>query len=378
MQFIPEIKFDLLTIIFLVFCLAILLQIIYLIVIPARLFRKYKNRKGLPSKWPSVSVIICARNEEDHIVKNLPFILEQDYPNFEVIVVNDQSMDDTGEIIKAYKTKYSHLHLINLERNQHRRIGKKLPLTVGIKGSKNDVVLLTDADCKPASNQWMKSMISHYLNTKKMVLGYGPYEKAKGFLNKLIRFDTASIAINYLGFAKSLKPYMGVGRNLSYQKELFFDVEGFKSHYHIQSGDDDLFVQEVGNRKNTTIALDKNSFVYSTPKKSWKAWFSQKQRHFTTAPEYGLINKLLLGIFPMSMFLMLSSFVILLVNYEWWPFVLALFGLRTLLYWIVYGRLFKKLEEKDLRWWFPIMELTHFTIIPFLYYSTNKTRNTKW
>jgi glycosyltransferase involved in cell wall biosynthesis len=325
-----------------------------------------------------VSVIICARNEEDNIFKNLPIILEQDYPEFEVIIVNDQSVDDSRHIIKAYQEKYKYLKLIELERNRHRKFGKKVPLTIGIKGAKYDHLVLIDADCYPNSSAWLKQMMQHYTGQKEVVIGYGPYQKRKGFLNKIVRFDTTAIAATYLSFAISGRPYMGVGRNMSYKKARFFEVEGFKKHYHIQSGDDDLFIQDAATRKNVAVALNPESFVYSEPKEKWKEWIKQKQRHYTTATNYKLINKLFLGIFPSTMFLMLFSFFILLFNSEWYLFIGVLLAVRFLLYWLINGFLFKRLQMGDLVWYYPLFELIHFFMMPFIYYSAERREPNKW
>jgi hypothetical protein len=221
-------------------------------------------------------------------------------------------------------------------------------------------------------------MMRNYTSGKEIVLAYGPYEKKKGFLNKLIRFDTANIASTYLSFAKSKRPYMAVGRNLSYLKSTFFKVDGFKKHYHIQSGDDDLFMQDAATRKNVAIEVDPESFVYSHPKESFKEWVKQKQRHFTTAGKYRLINKVFLGIFPASMILMLLSFIILMFSFEWKLFVLGIFLIRYIMFWWVNGLVLKRLNEKDLIGIYPFMELLHFVIIPFIYYSTDRRQASRW
>lgn len=376
MELLPSIRFDLMGILFLVFSGAVAIQLIYLFLVHLNVLF-YRKKKSISPEFP-VSIIICARNEEDNLFKNLPKILAQEYPEFEVIVVNDQSFDDSRHIIKAYQKTHSNLKLIELERNKHRKFGKKVPLTIGIKGAKHEHLLMTDADCIPQSTQWLREMVSNYTEGKEIVIGYGPYEKKKGLLNKLIRFDTNSIATTYFGMARLGMPYMGVGRNISYKKELFFKVDGFKNHYHIQSGDDDLFMQEAATRKNVAIEMNPNSFVCSAPQKSWKDWYKQKQRHYTTAPKYRLINKLVLGIFPATMFLMLVSFFILLFNYKWWPIVTVIFGVRFLLYWIINGFLLKKYKAGDLILIFPFLELLHFFMMPFVYYSSERTERSKW
>ena len=376
MDLIPEIKFDFIGIVFLVFCGALFIQMLYLFVFHFRLLI-YKPKAKVDSVFP-ITVIVCARNEEDNLFHNLPKVMEQDYPEFEVIVVNDQSVDDSRHIIKAYQKQYPNLKLIELEKNKHRKFGKKVPLTIGIKGAKHKHLVMIDADCYPSSNQWLQKIVRNYSEKKEIVIGYGPYENQKGLLNRMIRFDATSIAMTYFSFARSGRPYMAVGRNMSYTKELFFEIDGFKNHYHIQSGDDDLFIQDAASRKNVSIEIDPESFVYSIPQKSWKEWFKQKQRHYTTAPNYRLINKLFLGIFPVSMIFMLISFFILLFNYEWWLFTTALLVIRFVFYWLINGLLFKKFKSGDLILFYPIYELLHFFMMPFVYYSSERTDKSKW
>lgn len=376
MEFWPKIQADFWGILFLVFCLTILIQLLYLIWFNLRLVRYRKKESA--TALPPISVIVCARNEEDNLFKNLPAILEQDYPQFEVIVVNDMSVDESKHILQAYQKQYSHLRIVELEKNRHRKFGKKMPLTIGIKGASYEHLVMIDADCYPAGNKWLRNLISNYTEGKEIIIGYGPYETEKGFLNKLIRFDTTQIAINYLSFARAGRPYMAVGRNMSYTKKRFFEVDGFKNHYHIQSGDDDLFMRDAATKKNVAIDISPESFVFSHPKRSWRDWVKQKQRHFTTAPRYRLINKLLLGIFPASMILMLLSFLILLFNFKWWWIPAGLLFVRYLIYWLTARSLFKKLAAGDLVIWFPVLEIIHLIVMPFIYYSTDRREPDKW
>jgi glycosyltransferase involved in cell wall biosynthesis len=377
LKYIPNITFDFQGIVMITFVCIVIFQLLYLFIFQLRLLF-HKGKDIIKSDLPSVSVIICARNEEDNLFKNLPLILDQEYPNFEVIVVNDQSQDGSMHIIKAYKESYPFIKYIELEKNKHRQFGKKLPLTVGINGASNELIIVTDADCVPNSNKWLQHLAKNYQDDKEIVLGYSPYLKTKGFLNKVIRFDTSIIAITYMSFAKTALAYMGVGRNMGYSKAKFLSVEGFKKHYHIASGDDDLFIKDAASRKNVAVELNPESFVYTTPEKTWEKWINQKQRHFTTSPEYKLINKLFLGILPFSMLILYVSFFILLFNTEWIYFVLAVFSIRLLFYWIINGWLLKKMQMNDLIWWFPLFEIVHNIIIPFIFYSNSRTQRKKW
>lgn len=260
----------------------------------------FKPKTVSSKKLPAVSVVICAKDEEDNLRTFLPKVLKQDYPDFEVVVVNDCSHDESEVLLAKMKQKYTHLRTTTIEEARGFKHGKKLALTLGIKAAKNEYLVLTDADCIPVSDQWIRLMAGRFSDNKKIVLGYGGYEERKGFLNKLIRFDTMFIALTYMTFAKAGVPYMGVGRNLAYLKDLFAKNKGFSSHYKLQSGDDDLFVNEVASRKNVDVVLDPNSFTTSIPNETFIHWRYQKMRHLTTNHRYKFLHRFLLGLEPLS------------------------------------------------------------------------------
>ena len=258
------------------------------------------------------------------------------------------------------------------------KFGKKLPLTIGIKGAKYEHLIFTDADCQPLSNQWLNSMASYFNDSKKIVMGYGPYRRRKGFINRLIRFDTAWIAMSYLGFAKSRMPYMGIGRNLAYTKEVFENVNGFKSHYGLSSGDDDLFIQEATHNSNYTINLEPESFCRSKAAANLDLWMQQKARHYTTSERYGVIKKLMLGIYPLSLLLMLGSFVSLLFDEEYIWISLAVFTFLIIIKWIVLGKAFSKLKEHKFIPWILFWDIFYAIWTPIMYYSVSNSDKDKW
>lgn len=327
---------------------------------------------------PPVSVIIAARNEEDNLFHLLPKILQQDYPEFEVIVVNHQSSDDSGHILKAYQRQFPHLRMIELEKSKHLRNGKKLPLTIAIKGAKYEHLLFTDADCEPSSYHWISKMSAHFTEKKQIVLGYGPMRKVKGFLNRVIRLDTTIIAMNYLSFAKAGAAYMGVGRNMGYTRHLFLSVDGFKSHYSLQSGDDDLFIQDAAKNRNYTTCIHPDAICYSDAKETWSEWYKQKSRHFTTTSNYRVFNKLLLGIYPLTLILMYLSFTTLCLYYGWSLIAISALMLVVTIKWIIQGVIFKKLHQKGFIYALPIWDLFYAILAPVLFYTTEKSTTTQW
>jgi len=297
-------------VLFAVFAAGLLIQLLFYWVFFSRL--AFYRRRDKTQSAPPVSVIISARNEYLNLQQFLPSILEQDYPEYEVVVVNDASDDDTNELLQDISRKYSHLKVIQFARNLNFFTGKKFPLSLGIKSAAHDVLVFTDADCRPRDNQWISRMASHYDDKTEIVLGYGAYEKKKGILNTLIRYDTFHVAVQYLSFSLMGLTYMGVGRNLSYRKSLFYRLKGFTSHYKIASGDDDLFINRAANRKNATIEISPESHTISVPEKRWRRYIRQKKRHLTTAKYYKWKFKILLTAYSVSQFFVWLLFFVLL------------------------------------------------------------------
>jgi glycosyltransferase involved in cell wall biosynthesis len=345
--------------VFILFGFVFILQMGYYWLLFSRLvrFKGLTDTPGPPHRKQPVTVVICAHNACHQLKENLPYILEQDYPEFEVLVVNHSSDDDTQYLLNNLEERYPHLTAITIHEDLNFFSGKKFPLSIGIKSAKHNLVLLTDADCKPVSNQWIDKMQSAYLPKTEVVLGFGPYIRRKGLLNKLIRFDTAHIAIQYLSFALAGIPYMGVGRNLSYKKQLFFKNNGFISHYRIRSGDDDLFINRVAKASNTAIMIHPGSFTVSEPKATLGQWITQKRRHLSTSVHYKPIHKYLLGVYSFSTFSFYALFVLLLsLGWSWIPVLLLVFLRLTSLI-IVFTKCLRRLNEKDFILFVPFFEV---------------------
>lgn len=317
-----------------------------------------KNRQdGALADLPPLTTIICAKNEQYNLEKNIPGLLQQQYEApFELLLVNDNSEDDTKHVMQWMSRDYPRLKVINIERKNKESVGKKYPLSIGIREAKHEHLLLTDADCLPVSEQWASKMASAYLPGIDIVLGYGPYEKHPGFLNKVIRFETFHSALQYLSYALAGHPYMGVGRNLSYKKELFTQHKGFTSINHIPGGDDDLFISKAANKSNTAIMIDTDAHTMSVPKKTWAAWKHQKTRHYSTSKYYKLKHKFLLGLYSFSQF----SFYPLLIAtacFFSWQIALIVLVLKSAVQYLVFSKAMKKLNEQDLAGWIFLMDL---------------------
>ncbi|MGY5848857.1 glycosyltransferase [Salegentibacter sp. F14] len=320
-------------------------------------FSNARSKKGNKIGFP-VSVIICAKNEAENLREFLPVILEQEYPDFEVVVINDASNDNTLEIIEEFQKIDGRIKIVNVQNNEAFWANKKYALTLGIKKARNSHLLFTDADCAPQSKRWISGMVENFSPEKSIILGYGGYFKNKNsFLNKLIRFETLLTAIQYFSYARMGIPYMGVGRNLAYTSELFYAHKGFASHLHLRSGDDDLFVNEAATASNTDICFDQETITRSVPKKTFKEWFDQKRRHVSVAKHYRLKHKLLLGGFYSSKLLFWFLLPILLIANIYPVIVLSALGCLLSLELLIYYKSARKLGETDVVWLFPFLEV---------------------
>lgn len=332
----------------------------------------------LPTQILPVSVVICARNEAQNLQENLPEILAQDYPDFEVVVVNDCSNDSSSAILDGFKITCPNLKVVTVTEHKRFKTGKKFALTMGIKAAKNEYLLLTDADCKPASHQWIQLMQQGFSDQKEIVLGYSPYQKTGGFLNTFIRFETLKTAINYLSAALNKNPYMGVGRNLAYTKSLFFRSKGFASHLHLLSGDDDLFINQNATAVNTAVQINSGAYTQSETKTTLSAYYRQKRRHMGVGKYYRGKTRFLITLDALSGFLFYVSLMALLfLNFELW-IVAGIYIVRLMAQGVVYPKIFKKLDAADLILWFPVLDLFYYIYLNVFGVVGSVTKNLKW
>ncbi len=338
-----------------------------------------KTNLSVPnSSTDPVSVIICARNEDENITEFLPKILTQVYPEFEVIVVNDCSWDNTETVIDEFARIFPNLKKITIKEDENYKHGKKFAILVGIKGAKYENLVFIDADCYPASNTWLKEIASGFSSTKEIVLGYGAYIKTQGFLNTLIRFDAFTIALRYLSAGMKGKAYMGVGRNLAYKKSLFFKHKGFSSHYHVNSGDDDLFVNESATPENTNVLISHNSITYSKAKKTFRDWRMQKVRHLTTAPLYTPASRLKIG-FDFSIIYLFYAILVVLFCFKTTALIgVGLFLLKIIFQMIIFNKAANKFNEPDLWVMAFVYEFVLLFIYPIFHIAKMLFKPNKW
>jgi biofilm PGA synthesis N-glycosyltransferase PgaC len=348
---------------FALFFLFFLVQMYYLLIQQSRLVAYRLPEVDLTEVKLPVSVIISARNEAVNLPKYLPAILAQNYPEFEVVVINDCSVDETPHILEEMAINYPHLRLVTVTEHPRFKTGKKFALTMGIKAAKYEHLLFTDADCSPASPNWIAHMAANFTGKTQMVLGYSPYTNTRGFINAFTRFETLRTGISYLSSALKHNAYMGIGRNLAYTKTLFFSCKGFASHLHVMAGDDDLFVNKNATPTNTAIEIHPDAFVFSDSKQSLKDYIRQKKRHMGVGGLYKNKHRRMLSFDAISGFLFyltLAFCIVYKTPYQVQPIVLACaYLVRLITQVIIYHQSAKRLSGRTLIWFLPFYDLLH-------------------
>ncbi|MCX2738834.1 glycosyltransferase [Pontibacter anaerobius] len=337
-----------------------------------------KHQDPEPDTLRPVSVIVAAHNEQDNLFELLPQLLDQDYPEFEVLLVNDRSDDDTEFYTYELERQYPNFRVVTIKKTPDYLNPKKYALALGIRAARYEQLLFTDADCRPCSQNWIRKMQAGYATGAEVVLGYSPYVQLKGFLNQLIRFETLLTGIQYLSQANAGRAYMGVGRNLSYTKSCFFKNKGFASHIKLTGGDDDLFVRDAANNSKVSIVIDKEAQTTSIPKKTFREWVVQKRRHLSVGGRYKAADRRRIGAFVGSNILFYILFLILLVVNSHLAILGALVGVRYLAVFPVYLAAARRLDDKISLLLMPVLDLVYFVNYLFLGISVVLYKKIRW
>ena len=309
---------------FYLFLLAAGTQVCYWLFFLIGLARIGKASKDMPSPTEGISIIVAARNELENLRKIIPALLNQNHQDFEVIIINDRSDDGSDEFLIEEEKNFQNLKALNIYDLPEHISAKKYAITLGIKAASNKQVLLTDADCIPSSDSWISEMANSFRDGKDIVLGFSAYKKLPGFLNYFIRFETLLTGIEYLASAANKLPYMGVGRNLAYKKDLFLENKGFFGYQETIGGDDDIFINKHSTSRNTAVVLSTDAITLSNPKTTFKEFWRQKIRHLHVGKSYSFKSKAGLGIFNLSWIFtwIIGAYCIIIGNnWQWVPTV---------------------------------------------------------
>ena len=324
------------------------------------------------------SVIVCARNERQNLKILLPLLFQQQCPSLEVVVADDASSDGTRSFLRAQQEIHPQLTVIPIDERPPGIQPKKHALQQAIRAARYERLVLTDADCRPASAYWLARMSGQLRNDVQVVLGYSPYFRQPGWLNRFIAYETLHTGLLYLGSALANRPYMGVGRNLAYRKTFFELGQQFHKHRSVVGGDDDLWVNEHAQPASTRVELAADALVYSVPETNLRAYFDQKTRHLHASQYYAIQDKLWLGALSLSTVVTWLAGILLLALSDIWYAIVGLFLLRWLILAAVFHTAGRRLHDPIKPGLLPILDFLH--VIYYIVVGTRAiaTTNIPW
>ena len=348
-----------------------------------------KESLNLSDQEP-VSVVIATRNEHDQLRQNLPFFLEQNYANFEVVVVIDDSDKDLVYIMNEFEKRYSNLKIVSFEWSRNFFVSRKFAESVGIKSATYDRILLSDITARPASPEWIARMSSALSSDKKIVLGYHTMAQKTSFLNAFIRFDTFFYTLRYLRATLSGRSFTADSRNLAFERSLFYETKGVVRFYNVNTGDEDMFVNRAATKKNATIEIDPKTFVKGQLKPTFSDWFEKRVRRRVLFREFKAVNRFGLAIYDifMALFYLNSALIFgcfFLQNPGFFEipliFLIAaggLFVLKLLIQWIVFKQMMSRFKERGFLLLIPVFDIITLIILPILLLTGLFTKRITW
>lgn len=326
---------------------------------------------------PGVSVIVCSHDNAEALSANLPHLFAQDYPEFQVIVVNSASTDNTEDVLQQFESQPGFYHTF-VPLGIRNLSSRKMAMTIGIKAAKYEYVVFIDPLGIPAGNHWLSSMMSQMGNQTEIVLGYAYNRTSKGFLNALVAYDVFFSMIQYLGMAQKRHPFRAHPSNMAFRKELFFTQKAFSSHLSLQSGADDLLIRELATPTNVRVALKPESFVRFDQEITWFAWKNELLGHLTTKGLYkpGVRSLLLLEGGTRILMYVLMAFLIaitLLKGFYTWLIVAGfLFLTRFIVQGVVIHKTASRLETSPSILFLPVFDVL-IPLIKFYLRLTNRS-----
>ena len=343
--------------------------------------RKRTSAEKVPpsTALPSVSVVMVVHNEAEYLKKSIPYLLEQDYPDYEVVVVDYKSTDETHFVLHVCSENYPQLKAINFHQDVNMFQGKKYPLSIGIKSATKDVILLTEAECTPRSFNWISRMMQGYCDGGQIVMGYNLVKPDGTLLGAFQQYENMTYNASYIGATIMGNPFTATGRNLSYRRDFFFSRGGFISHYSIPDGADDLFVNQNADSRNSALVLDIDASVVSEPRSSFALWHQDRAHRLCTRRYYGIKDRTLLSVYPLSQILFVVALVLLFVDGVIpWQLLTGVLLLKFIWQIVCMIPLAKRFEIKRVHFFSPFFEFYFLIANTFLTFFALRRKKRQW
>ena len=364
------------TVLFYIFVGLFSVQIIYLFFFLLFSFSKEKQINNSKEKLP-VSVILYTKNNEQIIEESFSKLINQTYPNFEVVIIDNASSDETPTILEELAVKFSNLKIVTVENNEAFWSNKKYALTLGVKAATHEHIIFTEVDSTPVSNNWLNSMAQKFSEEKEIIIGYTKYENKRfSFFGLLVRFEHLLHHILAFTNNKFGSAFNASEKNFGYTKSSFFKAKGYINHLKIQASHSDLFLKDATTKSNTTYTVKPTSFMVKSLPDSFSEWFNNLQLKSFNKKYYKAKHQLIINLFSFSRVLFYPLAIILAILN--WKLIIPFIASYYVLFYLVVGKSAQKLKERQLIYFLPIIDI-FIVCIQFSIFITNRiSKPTVW
>lgn len=279
------------------FALVTVIQLIYYFLIYGK-FTFHRKKSAVSFKEVPMSVVVVVRDNASQILQSLPKLLSQQYPAFEIVVVNDRSPDEnTLFTIKEYSNRYPNIKFVDLSEAVSTSKGRKMAVSFGIKCATYENILVTSPDCEPSSVHWLSAMAANFQGQKKVVVGYSTYARRRTPYNAFLRYDNVVGAVQYFSHVLRNATYRADFNNIAFLRQLFYNQKGFTSFNHLEWGEEDIFVHRISGGDNTSVEYSPESMIVQNNIPSYGYWRSHKISLYYTRKFNSTRNRFSLSMF---------------------------------------------------------------------------------
>ena len=360
-----------------VFGVLFLLRLLHLFLFTGRVLFRKKVDNNEAEKKP-LSLILTIRNEEENLKNNLPKILSLENIDFEMVVVDDFSQDNSYLILGLLKDRYKRLTISAL--NQETKFSTKLALNIAIKATNNKWILTVPVSLAEVAAEWLDYISQATNNEKNVVIGYSTVARSKGFYNRLTRIENYFSYLKSTGYILNGIPFVYSVENVAFQKEKYFEIGGFGQKVTEHYANLELVINSFIRKKTTAVLFNKESSIRKTEVVKRADYFDLLKKSIRIESHLSSSKRVILFLieFGKLLFLPIAAFVIVLLP-ELWIILAGLMGFIFTPYLFIIKITQNRLNERKIF----IPSLVYDLLMPyyklfFRWHFNRRSRKNRW
>lgn len=326
-----------------------------------------------------VSVLLTVRNEEENLKRLLPQLLTFNSVKYEVIAVDDYSLDSTYSVLGSFRQKFPYFKISSL--NEETRFSAKLAQNIALKAAQNEWVLLLPVDASEVTPDWLGGFaVNTTTHNRKVMVAYTGIEPAPGWYNLMCRIENFEQQIRSAGFIANGISFIYFEENVAFRKKEYFDIGGYGKKTKEPYANLELIINQFISKKNTVLLLNQYTSLRRRIKTEKDDYLNLLQRSYRIERYLPKWKRFFLGFETFTQVLYLPFLLtVLFVFFDLWPFLAGLAGLIIIARIIMIKIIQNRLNERKIF----IPSLVYGVFISYFklfyrWYFSGTSRNNKW